>query len=117
MALFYALFQKRQKTRSKVNKGLKMNRKGFIRTASSLAVFPMMGNEWMISPNPTDRRFRPGHRILTCNIRVALPEDAEKGFGWPDRKEVCIEVIASQQPDIICLQEVLKEQMEDLVAA
>lgn len=57
------------------------------------------------------------HRILTCNIRVALPEDEVKGFGWSARKDICIAIIRQQQADIIGFQEVIKPQMDDLKAA
>lgn len=57
------------------------------------------------------------YRVLCCNIRVALDEDDKLGYGWKDRKALCIEVIKSQQPDIICLQEVLRIQNEDLKKA
>lgn len=57
------------------------------------------------------------HRIMSCNIRVALDEDEAKGFGWSTRKDVCIEVIKSYNPDIFCLQEVLKVQYLDIKKA
>ncbi len=57
------------------------------------------------------------HKILTCNIRVALDEDESKGVGWSKRKAVCIEVIKNQKPDIFGLQEVLRNQNEDLKRA
>ena len=57
------------------------------------------------------------HKILTCNIRVALPEDDAAGFGWSSRKKICIDVMRSEDPDIICMQEVLKIQNEDLKIA
>lgn len=60
---------------------------------------------------------RNTHRILSCNIRVALPEDSVRGIGWDNRKDVCIEVIKKYQADIICTQEVLKVQYEDLSEA
>ncbi|MEC3878404.1 endonuclease/exonuclease/phosphatase family protein [Parapedobacter sp. 10938] len=95
----------------------KLNRKDFIRAASSLAIFPLVSNDRATLPSRPNQRFRSAHRVLTCNIRVDLPADAEKGFGWQDRKGICIKIIAEQQPDVICLQEVLKGQMEDLMAA
>lgn len=52
--------------------------------------------------------------FITANIRVALPEDEAKGFGWTVRRELCAEVIMLQRPDIICLQEVLRTQQADL---
>lgn len=60
---------------------------------------------------------RNTHRILSCNIRVALPEDSVRGIGWDKRKDVCIEVIKKYQADIICTQEVLKVQYEDMADA
>lgn len=57
------------------------------------------------------------HKILCCNIRVALPEDDAAGFGWNSRREICIDVMESQKPDIICMQEVLRVQNDDLKKA
>ena len=54
------------------------------------------------------------HKILACNIRVALPEDEEKGVGWNARKEICANIIRKQNPDIVCFQEVIKIQADDL---
>lgn len=49
-------------------------------------------------------------RVLTCNIRVDLEEDAAKGLGWQQRRAACLEVIKRQRPDIIGFQEVLYNQ-------
>ncbi|SHF71917.1 Metal-dependent hydrolase, endonuclease/exonuclease/phosphatase family [Mariniphaga anaerophila] len=57
---------------------------------------------------------RLAHKILSCNIRVALPVDDAKGLGWDARKKLCRRVIQRQNPDIICLQEVLKIQDADM---
>ncbi len=54
------------------------------------------------------------HRVLTCNIRLPQPQDAEAGDGWPERRQLCADVIRSQHPDIICLQESELEQLEFL---
>lgn len=53
------------------------------------------------------------HRILNCNIRVALDEDETKGVGWSARKDICLKIIKDKKPDIISLQEVLKVQADD----
>jgi endonuclease/exonuclease/phosphatase family metal-dependent hydrolase len=45
---------------------------------------------------------------------VPLPEDEAAGNGWKARRELCLDVIRAQKPDVICLQEVLRVQMEDL---
>ncbi len=54
------------------------------------------------------------HKILGCNIRVALPEDDAIGRGWSARKNACIKLIKAQKADLIGLQEVLKVQADDL---
>lgn len=54
------------------------------------------------------------HRILSCNIRVALDEDEAKGLGWSARKDICLKVIKDRKPDIVGFQEVLKVQADDL---
>ncbi|WP_434035472.1 endonuclease/exonuclease/phosphatase family protein [Formosa sp. 4Alg 33] len=52
-------------------------------------------------------------KIISANVRVALKEDSLKGLGWNDRKKNVFKVIRNQNPDIICLQEVIKVQNED----
>lgn len=59
----------------------------------------------------------PAHTVLTCNIRVDLPEDDASGNGWKARRELCCAVIGRQRPDVIGFQEVLRGQMEDLERA
>lgn len=56
------------------------------------------------------------HRVLSCNIRVALPQDEAKGYGWPQRKQGCLDLIRKQNPDIVCFQEVLRTVNEDIKA-
>ncbi len=91
-------------------------RRTFIKKAALLSAIPWDG--LLGGPRrPAPGRMEPEselHRIMTCNIRVDLPEDGEKGFGWQSRKAICAGIIAAHQPDIICLQEVLKGQIEDL---
>jgi endonuclease/exonuclease/phosphatase family metal-dependent hydrolase len=80
------------------------------------AVLPALGRSGAGAGDESTRA-RPGpHRVLSCNIRVALPEDEATGNGWRARRDVCLEVIRAQKPDLICLQEVLREQMADLEA-
>ena len=76
--------------------------------AASVSLSPYMG--WSAGK----RVQRSFHRVLSCNIRVALPEDEANGVGWPQRKDICIQVIKNQQPDIVGFQEVLKVQAEDI---
>lgn len=54
------------------------------------------------------------HRVASCNIRVALPQDEEGGNGWSARKYVCERVMKRCKADIYCLQEVTVGQYEDM---
>jgi endonuclease/exonuclease/phosphatase family metal-dependent hydrolase len=55
------------------------------------------------------------HRILSCNVRVPLESDAAEGNGWDDRRELCADVIAAQDADVVCLQECRIAQREYLL--
>ncbi len=57
---------------------------------------------------------RDVHKILSCNIRVPLQEDEKSGNGWNDRKELCGDVIARCNGDVICLQECYGKQLDYL---
>ena len=59
--------------------------------------------------DPTENQIN----VISANIRVALKSDASKRHGWEERKENVFEVIKNQNPDIICLQEVLEVQNND----
>ena len=82
---------------------------GLLTSGLALPVFP--GTGWKVAKVKTTG---PLHRILSCNIRVALPEDEAKGFGWNRRREVCAGIIRKQHPDIVCLQETIRVQVDDL---
>lgn len=51
-------------------------------------------------------------RILTANIRYYDGNDGRNH--WNYRKELCVRVMLSRQPDIICTQETSVEQFSDL---
>jgi len=50
--------------------------------------------------------------VMTYNIRYKNPGDGE--YAWPNRKEMVIELIQDHAPDILCLQEALLDQVEDI---
>ena len=51
------------------------------------------------------------HSVMSCNIRITgLPADEVDGRRWDDRKDICLKVIKSRKPDIICMQEVIYEK-------
>jgi endonuclease/exonuclease/phosphatase family metal-dependent hydrolase len=54
-------------------------------------------------------------KILTCNIRLPLPEDEATGNGWNARREFCAEVIAKRNANLICLQECREVQLAYLL--
>ena len=55
------------------------------------------------------------HNVMTCNIRIAgLDADEVDGRRWDDRKDICLQVIKSRKPDIICMQEVIYESYDYL---
>lgn len=96
---------------------MQSSRRRFLKGFGATALLPLLPKFAFAEGN----RFNPVrsaiHKVLSCNIRVALPEDEAKGVGWSQRKALCMDVIKRQKPDIICLQEVLKVQAEDLKKA
>ena len=54
-------------------------------------------------------------KILTCNIRYSGADDGPDG--WSHRKGLCSRVIAAQEADVICCQEIWADQYRDLCAA
>lgn len=90
------------------------SRRQMIKGLGAVALAPFFPATGMAMMEEVSRTDRVVHKVLTCNIRVALPEDDAIGLGWNARKEVCVQVIRRQQPDIIGFQEVLKEQADYL---
>lgn len=90
-----------------------VNRKKFLKGVGKLAFLPLFPFSFIAGKGKEKNQLSLTHRVLCCNIRVALLEDEAKGVGWPQRKELCIDIIGKHKPDIISLQEVLKVQAED----
>lgn len=90
------------------------SRRYFLKGLSAVALSPMLPAIGIGSEKPTLKLNQ--HRVLSCNIRVALDEDEEKGIGWSVRKDICLKIIKARNPDIIALQEVLKVQADDFRA-
>jgi endonuclease/exonuclease/phosphatase family metal-dependent hydrolase len=55
-------------------------------------------------------------KVLTCNIRLPLPEDDAAGNGWTARRQLCGDVIVQQKPDLVCLQECREVQLAYLLS-
>lgn len=54
-------------------------------------------------------------RVMTFNIRYGTAEDGPNA--WPHRRERVVEVIRSQNPDVLGVQEALDFQVDELAAA
>lgn len=89
------------------------SRRGFIKNIGAAALLPLLPKFAAAEVRGAEPTAASMHKVLCCNIRVALPGDEAKGVGWLQRKDICIGVIKSFKPDIICLQEVLRGQAED----
>ncbi len=50
--------------------------------------------------------------VMTYNIRYNNPEDGP--HAWPHRREAVITFLRSRNPDILCVQEALADQIDDL---
>lgn len=90
---------------------MSISRRNFIRGTSLAITASCLPNPGFAVPKPIKGNV---HKILGCNIRVALPEDDAIGRGWAARKKACITLIKAQKADLIGFQEVLKVQAEDL---
>lgn len=53
-------------------------------------------------------------RVLCANIRLPLPSDKGSGNEWNLRKDLCGEVLAAQNADLICIQEGRAAHMKTL---
>lgn len=77
-----------------------------------LKLFPLLFSLSLCLPGLAQKSEK-GISVISANIRVALKTDYLKGRGWDGRKDLVFDVIKNQNPDIICLQEVMKVQNED----
>lgn len=53
-------------------------------------------------------------RVMSYNIRYDSKDDAAKGHGWEIRKHEIAKLIQFYQPQVMGMQEVLKNQLDDL---
>lgn len=87
-------------------------RRKFLKGAAVLAILPSISMD--VLANNASLINAAKFRVITANIRVDLKEDDEKGLGWKNRKELCIEVIKKYNPDLVGFQEVFYQQAIDL---
>ncbi|NLN78037.1 MAG: endonuclease/exonuclease/phosphatase family protein [Armatimonadetes bacterium] len=55
-------------------------------------------------------------RIMTCNIRHNVKQDAETGDNWEARRDFCAQLMLSHNPDVLCIQECANLHYLDLCA-
>jgi len=55
----------------------------------------------------------PALRVLSWNIQYGA-DDGEKTNGWPDRKHLLKDALLAERPELLCVQEALKNQVEYL---
>jgi endonuclease/exonuclease/phosphatase family metal-dependent hydrolase len=48
--------------------------------------------------------------VMSCNVRYSRANDGPDS--WPLRRELCLRVILSRSPDVVCFQELTDEQFE-----
>ena len=75
-------------------------------------LFTALSAQTLFSQNLSCRDYQG---IVTYNIRYNNPGDGVNS--WPNRKEKVFSLLRAMKPRIICLQEVLNNQLKDLAAA
>ncbi len=91
------------------------SRRRFLQKIGGLALLPWV-NVDLLYASGISVLGQNALKVLSCNIRVDLPEDEKKGHGWKQRRQACIQIVKSQRADIIGFQEVLRSQFLDLKA-
>jgi len=91
-----------------------MKRRTFIKNLGLAASLPWLGRTALAAPGAASQANPASHKILSCNIRVDLPEDAATGNGWVHRRELCVDVMRAQKANLIGLQEAQEIHLKDL---
>lgn len=83
-----------------------MKRRRFLQRIGVAASLPLMGNILSVRAAAAASKSKAGsHRLLSCNVRVDVPTDANTGDNWDKRKDMCADIIEAQKADLIGLQE------------
>jgi len=89
-------------------------RRNMIKGLGLAASAPLLGVPLSTAAQPAPATRPASHRILSCNIRLPTAVDDSEGNGWDARKQMCAEIIRVRRPDLICLQECFRVQLEYL---
>lgn len=57
------------------------------------------------------------HRVITANILLASSAHDGTPAAWSNRRDLVLRVLRSHNPDLLCMQEVLRSQAEDFARA
>ena len=91
-----------------------------IGAASLLAMLPRGAdakNAFSSGVSTAGKKAEGATRILSCNILVAWDEYKGTPKDWTLRRDLSEKVVRDQDADIICMQEVLREQSQDFAKA
>lgn len=91
-----------------------MKRRNFLKHIGLAASLPCLVRAAQAQPARPETTKSARHKILSCNVRVDVPQDSAAGDGWQHRKDLCIDVIRAQQADLIGLQEAQTLHLDDL---
>jgi len=96
-----------------------ISRRDILKSAAFAVAAPLLSRRSSAEEIPVKipEKAQGAHRILDCNILLDLPEDRPKPYGWGHRRDLCIGVIKSHKPDIVCMEEVGRGQNEDFIKA
>ena len=82
-----------------------MKRRSFLKQLGFATALPLLGRATSAPAAEPTARSGGSHKILSCNVRVDVPQDAKTGDSWAERKDFCADVIHAQKADLIGLQE------------
>ena len=91
-----------------------MKRRSFLKYLGLAASFSGLARTARAATETAAKTGKAPHKILSCNVRVDLPQDNKAGDGWQHRRALCADVIQAQQADLIGLQEAQMKHLQYL---
>jgi endonuclease/exonuclease/phosphatase family metal-dependent hydrolase len=91
-----------------------IGRRAILKSLGIVTAAGLIPKSLIANPGINDNNSVTTHKIVCANIRVDLPDDETAGVGWSVRKNIVSKILHVQRADILCLQEVLKSQNDDM---